>query len=82
MVLVAKRVVDLFQNAKNPSLTLRVSFGFPTILAWSIWAKGEERDVISRWLGAFSRDPFDDFASFERVVRRDMHVGHESHVPS
>ena len=38
-VFVVQRVSGLFEKSKNPSLTLRVSFGFATLLAWSTRAK-------------------------------------------
>ncbi|MCA9104784.1 MAG: hypothetical protein KDA83_05130, partial [Planctomycetales bacterium] len=44
-VFVAQRISGWFENAKNPSLTLRVSFGLRTLSAWSTWAKREKRDV-------------------------------------
>ena len=38
-MLVVRRVVGLVEKSKNPSLTLRVSLGFPTLLNWLAWAK-------------------------------------------
>ena len=44
-VAVAERVSSLFGNSKNPSLTLRVSLGFATLLAWSTRANREDRNI-------------------------------------
>ena len=48
--LLPKRVVGLFENAKNPSLTLRVSLGLPTLLMVD-W--GESSNVITKGRDAF-----------------------------
>ena len=44
-VLVAQRVSALIEKSKNPSLTLRVSFSFPTLLSWSTGANREKRNI-------------------------------------
>ena len=36
---------DAASDEINPSLTLRVSFGFATLLAWSTRAKRENRNI-------------------------------------
>ena len=44
-VFVAQGVSGLLEKSKNPSLTLRVSFGFPTLLSWSTGAEREKRNI-------------------------------------
>ena len=41
----------MFEISKNPSLTLRVSFDFPTLLSWSTEAEREKRNIKTNAMG-------------------------------
>ena len=76
-MLVALGVVVSLERSKNPSLTLRVSFWFSTLLSWWTKAEREKRNIkthASGFLWFFQAFCLVDWGGAKKYI-----VGHAGH---